>query len=113
MDYTDDEPSVVIEPVERRSAVRGPLPGLSATLPGISEPVPVVEAGLRGVFVDTRALDGFSVGDIFEIVMARGERSLACTVEVVRKESGRRHGLALRVVHMSEEAEKTFEAMRA
>jgi hypothetical protein len=112
IDFTDDEPSVVIEPVERRDAVRGPLPGMTATLPGAAEPAPVVEAGLRGVFVATGALDGFSVGDTFETVMARGEHSLVCTVEVVRKEKGRRHGMALRVVDMSAEAEKTFEAMR-
>ena len=55
---------------------------------------------------------GFPVGDTFETVMSRGETSLACTVEVVRKERSRRQGLALRVVEMSKEAEKTFEAMR-
>jgi hypothetical protein len=112
MDDIDDEPSVVMEPVERRDAVRGPLPGMTATLPGDAEPAPVVEAGLRGLFVATGALDRFSVGDTFETVMARGEHSLACTVEVVRKENGRRQGVALRVVEMSAEAEKTFEAMR-
>jgi hypothetical protein len=112
IDFTDDEPSVVIEPVERRDAVRGPVSGMTATLPGAGEPVPVVEAGLRGIFVETHALDGVSVGETFDTVMARGEHSLACTVEVVRKESGRRHGVALRVVNMSDEAEKAFEAMR-
>lgn len=112
VDYSEDEPSVVIEPVERRDAVRGPIPGMTAMLPGASEPVPVAEAGLRGLFVETRALDGFAVGHRFEITVARGEHSLACTVEVVRKENGRRHGLALRVVDISDEAAATFEAMR-
>jgi hypothetical protein len=113
VDYSEDEPSVVTEPVERRDAVRGPMPGMTATLPGVGEPAPVLEAGIRGVFVETRALDDFVVGDRFDTVMARGEHSLACTVEVVRKESGRRHGIALRVVDISDEAEAIFEAMRA
>lgn len=108
-----DPPRLLGQPIERRTAPRGPIRGLTAKLPGVRTPVEVVEAGLRGVFVASDDLERFAVADEFAVTLERGDVSLECTVRVVRKESDARSGYALEVVNMTEEAREAFEAMRA
>lgn len=106
------DPSPLSQAVERRTAPRGPIRGLKAQLPGIDEPCTVVEAGLRGLFIATQALEQFDIDDEFEVRLAYEGMSFACTVRVVRKERADRCGYALEVIAITDDARDTFERIR-
>jgi len=109
-DYATREPSVIIESVERRTDIRGPIRDLVVVLPG-DEPVVVLEAGQRGVFIALEDPDRFALGTKLDITISVGKRRVKGKVEVVRKEIDPRRGVALLIVHMSPSAAADYQAM--
>lgn len=91
---------------------RGPERGLIAVIPGLDRPVPVVEAGSAHIFVATEELERFSEGERFEITLVRAGYCLACEAEVTGKEAGRRRGVALRLVGLTDATKQAFDTLR-
>lgn len=98
--------------LEPRRGARGPERGLIAELPGLEQPVPVVEAGAMDLFVATEALDRFAEGDRFEITLVRGGYCLRCEAEVTGTEAGTRRGVALRLVGLTDATKQAFDTLR-
>lgn len=109
-DYAAREPSVVVESVERRTDVRGPVRDLVVALPGGAD-AKVLEAGRRGVFIALDDPDQYALGARLDVTIKDGARKARGKVEVVRKEIDPRRGVALLIVHMSPTAAADYENM--
>lgn len=109
-DFIGTEPSLVLESIERRTQVRGPVRDLVATLPGGDEAT-LLEAGRRDMFVALDDPDRFALGAKLELTITDGRKKTRCKVEVVRKEIAPRRGVAVLIVHMSPAATADYLAM--
>jgi len=82
------------EPIERRRSVRGFFPELQVSM---DQTYAAEEVSRRAIFVRTDP-DRFELGQRFDAVMhVRGQR-VACRLEVSRKETAPRRGVALHIV---------------
>ena len=72
-DYTAREPSVIVESVERRTDVRGPVRDLVVAMPGGVD-AKVLEAGRRGVFIALDDPDQYALGARLDVTIKDGGR---------------------------------------
>lgn len=94
------DPIDASDDVERRGGVRGPVAGLMAAVGGLPA-APVVEAGMKALFVELPDPDALPLGVPTEAVLfGPGRRALA-RVDVIRKEIAPRRGVALLIVHLA------------
>ncbi len=101
---------MVVESVERRTDVRGPVRDLLVAMPdGVD--AKVLEAGRRGVFIALDDPDQYPLGARLDVTIKDGGRKAKGKVEVVRKEIDPRRGVALLIVHMSPGAAADYESM--
>jgi hypothetical protein len=98
MTLDDDDERLDAEEVERRRALRAPVPGLRITLTAPrAASFEAVEASASSFFVRAADPERFRLGEIFEGAIEKGGRRAAMCLEVIRKESHPRAGVALRV----------------
>ena len=94
------------EPIERRRTVRGMVPELEVSM---DRTYAAEEVSRTSIFVRTDP-DRFHLGQRFDAVMrARGQR-VACRLEVSRKETAPRRGVALRIVDIAPDHALALEA---
>jgi hypothetical protein len=109
IDFDDKEPSVKLEAVERRGEPRGVVRDVTVTIGGLT--LPAVEASRKGFFVTVDDPETYRLGDSHDIRVHRGDHTIGCRVEVVRKEIDPRVGVALRIAHISPVAEESLREM--
>jgi len=85
------------EPIERRRAVRGCFPYLEVSLDQV---YPAEEVSRAAIFV--RADPGrFDLGQTFEATMQVRGQWIACRLQVLRRETAPRRGVALRIADIA------------
>jgi len=103
---------LVMEDVERRSDLRGPIEALEITFPD-NQTFSVVEASRKDLFAITNDPEAFRLGDVQEVTLRQNDKTFSCRVEVVRKSIHPRKGVALRLVHIAPVAEETLKQILA
>jgi hypothetical protein len=99
MSKQDDDDFMLAEEIERRGDPRGIFPGLEIELHGSKATrYAAVEGGRKGFFVAEADPDRFRLGELVEAKVSLGGRTASCQVEIYRKESQPRRGMALKVV---------------
>jgi hypothetical protein len=110
----DDDEGLAAEEVERRRALRGPVPGLRITLVAPrAAAFEAVEASRRSFFVRAADPEAFRLGEVFEGAIEHGPRRAAVALEVIRKELHPRSGVALRVAAIDPRNQAVLEEILA
>jgi hypothetical protein len=109
-DFDSSEPSVQMEAIERREEPRGLVRGVQVKMPDGTE-VEALEAARKGFFLPVDDPDQFRLGEALELSVSRGDHTLDCRVEVVRKEIEPRRGVATRIMYLTPVAEETLKAL--
>jgi hypothetical protein len=114
MTLDDDDERLEAEEVERRRGLRAPVPGLRITLisPRAAS-FEAVEASARSLFVRVADPEGFRLGEVFDGAIEHGARRSSLRLEVIRKESHPRAGVALRVAAIDPQNQIVLEEILA
>jgi hypothetical protein len=105
-DERDD--SVEIQPIERRSTPRGPVPGLTVAVlegaPLANKNFEAAEFGLESLFLSGDVAAKAAPKSEFRLLLTYGDTAVECMAACVRAEDGERIGAVLRLVDGEDEA---------
>ncbi len=100
--------SVEIQPIERRSTPRGPVPGLAVAVlegpPLANKTFEAAEFGLESLFLSGDTAAQAAPKSEYRLLLTYGERTVECMAACVRAEEGERVGAVLRLADGEDEA---------
>jgi hypothetical protein len=111
----DRDDSVEIQPIERRKAPRGPIPGLAVTVlegaPLEGERFDVVEFGVESFFLKGELAAKAEPKQTYKLEITYNEQAAEGRAECVRIESEGRVGAVLRLLSGEKQARELLESV--